>query len=104
MATGIVPVALGQDGGGSIRIPAAWSGTVGLAVGYGRIPFRKGKENIFTVKKPRLVFLLLLSMIRWRLCFSLDRMYRRKKVLTTIPSMSHMEAMAYRLPTLGLGG
>ena len=51
VATGMVPVALGQDGGGSIRIPAAWSGTVGLAVGYGRIPFRKSKENIFTVAK-----------------------------------------------------
>ena len=47
VATGMVPIALGQDGGGSIRIPAAWSGTVGLAAGYGRIPFRKGKENIY---------------------------------------------------------
>ena len=51
VATGMVPVAVGFDGGGSIRIPASWSGTVGLAVGYSRIPFNNGKENLFTVAK-----------------------------------------------------
>jgi hypothetical protein len=39
VALGIVPVAIGYDGGGSIRTPAALSGVVGLATGYGRCPF-----------------------------------------------------------------
>ena len=39
VATGLVPIAIGFDGGGSIRIPAALSGVVGLACGYGRVPF-----------------------------------------------------------------
>ena len=43
VATGMVPLAIGWDGGGSIRIPAAWSGTVGLAATYGRIPY--GRPN-----------------------------------------------------------
>lgn len=51
VATGMVPVAVGFDGGGSIRIPAAWSGTVGLAVGYNRIPFSSPKANLFSVSK-----------------------------------------------------
>lgn len=51
VASGMVPVAVGFDGGGSIRIPASWSGTVGLAVGYGRIPFNNKKQNIMSVAK-----------------------------------------------------
>ncbi len=38
VATGIVPVAIGFDGGGSIRIPCSMSGLHGLAAGFGRIP------------------------------------------------------------------
>ena len=38
VATGMVPVAMGWDGGGSIRVPASWSGTVGLATSYSRTP------------------------------------------------------------------
>ncbi|GMH74300.1 hypothetical protein TL16_g06428 [Triparma laevis f. inornata] len=39
VALGICPVAIGYDGGGSVRTPAALSGVYGIATGYGRIPF-----------------------------------------------------------------
>jgi len=39
VATGLVPVAIGFDGGGSIRIPATMSGVHALATTFGRIPF-----------------------------------------------------------------
>jgi amidase len=38
-ATGLVDIALGGDQGGSIRIPAAWSGIVGLKATHGLIPY-----------------------------------------------------------------
>ncbi|MEX1107259.1 MAG: amidase [Ilumatobacteraceae bacterium] len=38
VASGCVALAEGSDMGGSVRIPAAWSGIVGLKPGIGRIP------------------------------------------------------------------
>ncbi len=37
-AAGFGPLHIGTDGGGSIRIPAAWSGVVGLKPSFGRVP------------------------------------------------------------------
>jgi aspartyl-tRNA(Asn)/glutamyl-tRNA(Gln) amidotransferase subunit A len=45
VAGGIVTIATGGDGGGSIRIPAGFTGLVGLKATYGRIPRGPGAIN-----------------------------------------------------------
>jgi aspartyl-tRNA(Asn)/glutamyl-tRNA(Gln) amidotransferase subunit A len=42
VATGMTPVALGSDGGGSIRTPAALCGVVGIKASMGRVPLYPG--------------------------------------------------------------
>lgn len=42
VAAGLGPLAVGTDGGGSIRIPASFSGIYGLKPSFGRVPQRPG--------------------------------------------------------------
>ncbi|MCW2946369.1 MAG: Amidase [Actinoallomurus sp.] len=39
VADGLLPLAEGTDGGGSVRIPASWCGVVGYKASFGRVPF-----------------------------------------------------------------
>lgn len=45
VASGMLPAAVGSDGGGSIRIPAATVGVVGLKPSRGRLPFGSGLDS-----------------------------------------------------------
>lgn len=42
VASGLGPLALGTDGGGSVRIPAAYCGVYGFKPSYGRVPQHAG--------------------------------------------------------------
>ena len=47
VADGLVPFAEGTDGGGSIRIPASWSGLYGYKASFGRVPLN-ARPDAFT--------------------------------------------------------
>jgi amidase/aspartyl-tRNA(Asn)/glutamyl-tRNA(Gln) amidotransferase subunit A len=51
VADGLLPLAEGTDGGGSIRIPASWCGVVGYKASFGRVPF-VSRPNAFTGVSP----------------------------------------------------
>ena len=52
VAAGLAPVAIGTDTGGSVRIPAAWCGIVGLKVTAGRISTYGVLPLSFTLDTP----------------------------------------------------
>lgn len=45
LAAGVAPLAIGTDGGGSIRCPAACTGVAGLKATLGRIPFEQFPDS-----------------------------------------------------------
>jgi amidase len=51
VADGLLPLAEGTDGGGSIRIPAAWCGVYGYKASFGRIPYIN-RPNAFSGINP----------------------------------------------------
>src|SRR3954464_12897186 len=51
VAGGLLPVAEGTDGGGSVRIPASWCGVYGYKQSFGRVPYI-ARPNAFTGLHP----------------------------------------------------
>jgi amidase/aspartyl-tRNA(Asn)/glutamyl-tRNA(Gln) amidotransferase subunit A len=51
VADGLLPLAEGTDGGGSIRIPASWCGVYGYKASFGRVPFF-ARPNAFAGDTP----------------------------------------------------
>jgi aspartyl-tRNA(Asn)/glutamyl-tRNA(Gln) amidotransferase subunit A len=48
VASGMMPICTGSDGGGSIRIPSSYSGLFGFKVSFGRVGYTEAFDNSLT--------------------------------------------------------
>ena len=46
VAAGVCPLAVGSDGGGSVRLPAAFTGLFGIKASMGRVPVWPGCRDL----------------------------------------------------------
>jgi amidase len=102
VASGVTPIAHGNDGGGSIRIPAACTGLVGLKPSRGRLVTRQGLEHLPVVISTQGV---LTRTVRDTALFYAEM----EKVYSTLPPIGHVtrphgRRLRIALVTEGMGG